>query len=115
VDYKHECPVTFTASDVRLSTSGTGASYVSFSLTHYAAAKIFILSLHDALPISPVVVTVQLQDQFGNVVTSGPDKDKDVTLNTSGSATGGGVVDIVNGVGTKSISDQVAQDRKSVV
>src|SRR5207249_1473934 len=58
---------------------------------------------------APITVTVQLQDQFGNVVTSGPDKDKDVTLNTSGSATGGGLVDIVNGVGTKSISDEVAQ------
>src|SRR5438034_710141 len=54
-------------------------------------------------------VTVQLQDQFDNVVTSGLDKDKDVTLNTTGSATGGGLVDIVNGVGTKTISDQLAE------
>src|SRR5439155_20940342 len=42
-------------------------------------------------------------------LSGGPDSGKDVTLNTSGSATGGGLVDIVNGVGTNNISDQVAQ------
>src|SRR5207249_810241 len=68
-----------------------------------------ILNPADGTVDAPVIVTVQLQDQFGNLVSSGQDKDKDVTLNTSGAATGGGVVDIVNGVGTKSISDQVAQ------
>src|SRR5947199_374647 len=74
-----------------------------------AATKFVILNPADGTVDAPVIVTVQLQDQFGNLVSSGPDKDKDVTLNTSGAATGGGVVDIVNGVGTKSISDQVAQ------
>src|SRR5947199_5412185 len=74
-----------------------------------AATKFVILNPADGTVDAPITVTVQLQDQFGNVVTSGLDKDKDVTLNTSGSATGGGLVDIVNGVGTKSISDQVAQ------
>src|SRR5207249_4135071 len=68
-----------------------------------------ILNPADGTVDAPVIVTVQLQDQFGNLVSSGQDKDKDVTLNTSGAATGGGVVDIVNGVGTKSLSDQVAQ------
>src|SRR5438046_8169223 len=76
---------------------------------HGAATKFVILNPADGRVDAPMTVTVQLQDQFGNVVTSGPDKDKDVTLNTTGSATGGGLVDIVNGVGTKSINDQVAQ------
>src|SRR5947199_100983 len=74
-----------------------------------AAAKFVILNPADGTVDAPITVTVQLQDQFGNVVSSGLDKDKDVTLNTTGSATGGGLVDIVNGVGTKSLSDQVAQ------
>src|SRR5207237_1721253 len=108
------------ASDGSLSISGTGGSGVSLTVTHDAAAKFVILNPADGTVDAPITVTVQLQDQFGNVVSSGPDKDKDVTLNTSGSATGGGVVDIVNGVGTRSISDQVAQtvnlrERKRVV
>src|SRR5438046_2808619 len=74
-----------------------------------AASKFVILNPADGTVDAPITVTVQLQDQFGNVVSSGLDKDKDVTLNTTGSATGGGLVDIVNGVGTKSLSDQVAQ------
>jgi hypothetical protein len=51
-------------------------------------------------------VTVQAQDQFGNVVTS---ETRDVTLTTSGSATGGGLVGIVNGVGTREVSNTVAE------
>src|SRR5207249_1261703 len=76
---------------------------------HGATTELGILNPADGTVDAPITVTVQLQDQFGNVVSSGLDKDKDVTLNTTGSATGGGLVDIVNGVGTKSISDQVAQ------
>src|SRR5207249_215606 len=76
---------------------------------HGATTELGILNPADGTVDAPITVTVQLQDQFGNVVSSGLDKDKDVTLNTTGSATGGGLVDIVNGVGTKSIGDQVAQ------
>ena len=76
---------------------------------HGAATKFVILNPADGTVDAPITVTVQLQDQFGNVVSSGLDKDKDVTLNTTGSATGGGLVDIVNGVGTKTISDQLAE------
>src|SRR5439155_18539275 len=68
-----------------------------------------ILNPADGTVDAPITVTVQLQDQFGNLVNSGLDSGKDVTLNTTGSATGAGVVDIINGVGTKSISDPVAQ------
>src|SRR5262249_20052490 len=76
---------------------------------HGTANKYVILDPTDGTVDNPITVTVQLQDHYGNVVSSGPDKDKDVTLNTTGSATGGGLVNIVNGIGTRSISDQVAQ------
>src|SRR5438067_13560285 len=76
---------------------------------HGAATKFVILNPADGTVDAPITVTVQLQDQFGNVVSSGLDSDKDVTLNTSGSATGGGLVNIVNGVGTKSLRDQVPE------
>src|SRR5439155_277853 len=109
VGYKAEGPVTLTASDGSLSTSGTGGSGVWLTVTHDAAGKFVIFNPTDGKVDAPITVTVQLQDQFDNVVTSGLDKDKDVTLNTSGSATGGGLVDIINGVGTKTISDQLAE------
>src|SRR5205085_1452386 len=56
-----------------------------------------------------VAVRVEVRREGGSVVSGGRESGKDVTLNTSGSATGGGLVNIVNGVGTKSISDQVAE------
>src|SRR5438094_3454022 len=92
-----------------LTTSSVAGAGVSVTVAHDAATKFVILNPADGTVDAPITVTVQLQDQFGNVVSSGLDKDKDVTLNTSGSATGGGVVDIVNGVGTKTISDQLAE------
>ena len=45
-------------------------------------------------------ITSRPLDQFGNRATS---ESRDVTLNTSGSATGGGLVNIVGGVGTLTI------------
>src|SRR5207249_358389 len=109
IAYKAEGPVAFTASDGSLSTSGTGGSGVSLTVTHDAAAEVVRLNPADGTVDAPITVTVQLQDQFGNVVSSGSDSGRDVTLNTSGSATGSGLVDIVNGIGTKSISDQLAE------
>lgn len=53
-----------------------------------------------------VTITVQAQDDSGNIDTSNT---QSVTLSTTGSATGGGVVTMVNGVGTKNISNIVAQ------
>src|SRR5205823_11329955 len=85
----------------------SSVQYVVFG--HGAATRFVILNPVDGTVDAPITVTVQLQDQFGNVVSSGPDSGKDVTLNTTGSATGGGLVNIVNGVGTKSISDQVPE------
>src|SRR5438094_335009 len=92
-----------------LTTSSVAGAGVSVTVAHDAATKFVILNPADGTVEAPITVTVQLQVHFGNVVSSGLDKDKDVTLNTTGSATGGGLVDIVNGVGTKSLSDQVAQ------
>src|SRR5206468_1874665 len=87
--------------------SGSEVQDVVFA--HGLATKFVIMNPADGTVDVPVVVTVQLQDQFGNLVSSGPDSGKDVTLNTSGSATGGGLVNIVNEVGTKSLSDQVPE------
>ena len=76
---------------------------------HGAASQFVIINPTDGTVDAAVTVTVQLQDQYGNIVTTGADKDKDVTLNADGSATGDGVVDITNGVGTKDISDTIAE------
>jgi phosphotransferase system IIA component/3'-phosphoadenosine 5'-phosphosulfate (PAPS) 3'-phosphatase len=71
-----------------------------------AVARYTILDPTDGLVNTPITVTVQAQDQFGNVV---PSENRDVTLLTTGSATGGGVVDIQNGTGTRSINDAVPE------
>jgi hypothetical protein len=55
---------------------------------------------------TPIPVTVQAEDQYGNVVTS---ENRNVTLVTTGSATGAGLVDIQNGVGTRNINDAVPE------
>jgi hypothetical protein len=55
---------------------------------------------------APISITVQAEDLDGNVDTT---YQNNVTLNASGSATGYGLIDIVNGVGTIAISDMVAQ------
>ncbi len=84
-------------------------NFGTFSTVHGAANKFTIIDPTDGTVDAAITVTVQLQDQFGNVVSSGGDKDKDVTLNTSGAATGDGLVNISNGTGTKDIFDEVAE------
>jgi hypothetical protein len=71
-----------------------------------AATQYVILDPIDGTVPGPITVTVQAWDQFGNIATS---EFRDVTLRTTGSASGGGRVNISNGVGTRSISDQVAE------
>ena len=85
------------------------AAVPGVDIVHDAAAKFVILDPADGTVDVAVTVSVELQDQFGNLVTTGADTDKDVTLIAGGSATGGGVVDIVAGVGSLDISDQVAE------
>lgn len=70
------------------------------------ATKFVILDPTDSIPGTPVTVTIQAQNCFDAVVT---DYQNNVTLVTSGSATGGGLVDIINGVGTIEINDAVAE------
>jgi len=68
--------------------------------------RFVILDPADGTVDTPISVTVQAQDQFGNVVTT---EGRDVTLTASGSASGDGVVNIVNGVGTLAISNTVPE------
>lgn len=71
-----------------------------------AATKFVILEPTGSTVGTPVTVTVEARGA-DDVVDA--DYQNDVTLVTSGSATGGGLVDIVNGVGTLSINDSVAE------
>ncbi|MDH3456211.1 MAG: hypothetical protein OER90_05165, partial [Gemmatimonadota bacterium] len=90
-------------------TQGTGLDVSSVQDVVFgalAATRYVIVDPLNGTVDGPVTVTVQAQDAFGNVVTS---ESRDVTLNASGSATGAGLVDIVNGVGTRTLSDQVAE------
>lgn len=66
------------------------------------AIKFVILNPNDSEPETPVTVTVQAQNCLDAVLTS---YQNDVTLIASGSVTGGGLIDIVNGVGTAIIND----------
>lgn len=90
-------------------TSGT-MSVISdaFNVTSPAdpATKFVILNPTDGTVDSPITVTVQAQNSSNAVVTTYQD---DVTLVASGSATGDGLVNIVNGIGTIQISDTVAE------
>lgn len=70
------------------------------------ATKFVILDPQDSPVGTPVVVTVQAQTSAGAVDTT---FQQDVTLVVSGSATGGGLINIVNGVGTAAINDNVAE------
>ncbi|MDD5569137.1 MAG: hypothetical protein PHG23_01865, partial [Candidatus Pacebacteria bacterium] len=70
------------------------------------ATRFVIINPTDDTVDNPIAVTVQAQDNSGNIDTN---CQSDVTLNLGGSATGGGLVDIVNGVGTINISDTLAE------
>ena len=99
--------ITMTAGTIA-GVSGT-TNFGTLTEVHGAADQYVIIDPTDGTVDAAITVTVQLQDQFGNKVTTGGDKDTDVTLNADGSATGDGVVDIINGDGTRDISDQVAE------
>ena len=108
-EIRHPTTVT-TSGSFSVSTSvGDSGTINNVIFAHGAATKFVIIDPTDGTVDAAITVTVQLQDQYGNVVTTGVDKDKDVTLNADGSATGDGLVDIANGVGTKDISDQVPE------
>ncbi|MCK9361143.1 dockerin type I domain-containing protein [Patescibacteria group bacterium] len=71
------------------------------------ATRFVILNPDDAQVGTPVIVTVQAQDNNGNVDTT---YQNDVFLALDGSASGTGLVNIINGVGTRTITDLVAQN-----
>ena len=78
----------------------------AFAAPPTGAVKFTILQPSNSTVGTPVTVTVQAQKTNSTVDTA---YENDVTLVTSGSATGGGLVDIVNGVGTLSINDSIAE------
>ncbi|MBF0491095.1 MAG: hypothetical protein HQL15_10900, partial [Candidatus Omnitrophica bacterium] len=70
------------------------------------ATKFVILDPTTGTVDAAIPVTVQVQDQFGNLVNN---YTNDVTLNVNGSATGAGIINIVGGTATVGITDHVAQ------
>lgn len=68
--------------------------------------KFVILDPGSATVDSAVTVTIEVQDNAGSVDTT---YNGAITLNKTGSATGGGLVTIVGGVGTKAVSDVLAE------
>ena len=111
--YYDEAPsvVTITASDNASAPDGaTGVNDASDSTTVSAipivATQLVIVNPTDALVGTNVIITVRAEDNNGNVDTT---FNNTVTLVTSGSATGGGVVTLTNGVGTKTITDATAE------
>ncbi|MEK7691870.1 MAG: hypothetical protein AAB425_12725, partial [Bdellovibrionota bacterium] len=90
-------------------TQGTGLAVTHTSSVTFnpGTAVVFLISSPTSSTAGTAVsVTVKAVDAYVNTVTS---YGNDVTLAASGSATGAGLVDIVSGVGSRSINDTVAQ------
>ncbi|MDD3531156.1 MAG: hypothetical protein PHV99_00985 [Candidatus Pacebacteria bacterium] len=108
--YYDETPgsYTITASDATPVADGaTGITDATDAVTVMpVATKFVILPPTSGTVDAPITVTVQAQKPDTSVDTN---YQSDVTLATTGSATGGGLVDIINGVGTLAISDTVAE------
>jgi hypothetical protein len=86
---------------------GGGASNAqTFKVDNLPASKFVIIQPANGTVDGPVTVTVQAQNTSNSVVDG---YNNSVTLVTSGSAIGGGLVHIVNGIGTTSISDHSAE------
>lgn len=76
---------------------------VTVSLVPIVATKFVITPPGGPFQVgTPVLVAIQAEDNSGNVQT---DYNNSVTLNVTGSATGGGVVSITNGTGVASVND----------
>lgn len=102
---------TITASDNISSPDGLAGiidatDQVTISNVPIVATRLVILNPADGTVDNPIAVTIQAQDNSGNIDAT---FQSDVTLETSGSASGGGIVDIVNGVGTTNISNTLAE------
>ena len=79
----------------------------SFNVAPVATKFVIMPPAGGATVDTPVTVTVRAEKPDGSVDTN---YQQDVTLHTTGSATGAGLVDIVNGIGALSISDTVAEN-----
>jgi hypothetical protein len=102
---------TITCSDNSVSPDGAdgiidGVDEVAVSAAPIVASKFIIVDPTDGIAGDNIVVTVKAVDNRGNIDAS---YQNDVTLAADGSATGGGLVDIINGVGTRTITDNTAQ------
>ncbi len=102
---------TVTVSDNSSSPDGaTGIADASDMFTVTAApivaTRLTIVKPADVQTGTNTAVTIRAEDASGNIDTTFASS---VTLVTSGSATGGGVVNFTNGVGTKTITDAVAE------
>jgi len=111
--YYDEAPGTWviTASDSTPTANGAvgvqdAADSVTVTLATITATRFVIQPVSDSTINIPVTVTIRAEDDNGNVDAT---YNHNVTLVTSGSATGGGLVTIVNGVGTATINDAVAE------
>ena len=80
--------------------------FIAVAAPPTGAVKFVILQPQNSTVGTPVTVTVQAQKTNSTVDTA---YQNDVTLVTSGSATGGGLVDIIDGVGTREINDLIAE------
>ena len=90
-------------------TGGTGyavSSTASWVVSAAGAAKFVIFPVTGVTVGSSTTVTVKAEDTHGNVATT---YGGTVTLVASGSATGAGVVTLVNGVGTATLGDNTPQ------
>ncbi|MFA6495464.1 MAG: YDG domain-containing protein, partial [Candidatus Paceibacterota bacterium] len=87
-------------------TPGGGTSNAQTFVVAHAATQFVILPSLAGTVDASTTVTVQAQKANGSVDTTYQD---DVTLNATGSATGEGLVNIVDGVGVLSLRDTVAE------
>ena len=108
--YYDETPGTYTitASDATPTADGpTGITDATDSvIVMPVATKFVILPPASGTVDAPITVTVEAQEPDDSIDTN---YQNNVTLNASGSATGGGVVDIVNGIGHLDVSDTHAE------
>ena len=111
--YYDETPGNYTITASDNSSAPDGAAGIADGMDSFlvnaapiVATRFVILNPGNGTADAPVTVTIQAQDGSGNLDTS---YQTGVTLNTSGSAIGAGLVTIVNGVGTMNISDTAAE------
>ncbi|MEK7690429.1 MAG: hypothetical protein AAB425_05350, partial [Bdellovibrionota bacterium] len=101
-----------TSQSVTIALSDTQATGLNVTATHVvtfapSTATKFLLTAPGSIgTTSSGSVTVKAYDSYNNHV---PTYGSDVSLTISGAATGAGLVDLVNGVGTKTIADSTAE------